>query len=235
MSCPRPYIKQNWRKMTVTIIVFTLNEIEGVRVTLPRIKKEWYDQIIIVDGGSTDGTIEYAQQQGFDVFVQSKPGISTAFREALSRCTSDIVVMFAPDGNSVPEDIPALVNTVSQGYDIAIGSRYYNGAKSADDDLITSFGNWMFTTLFNVLFGTRIKDVLNMYRAYRVDMLKKLDISTDLDSWGTQILAQAVRLRYKYIEIPSEEPKRIGGTRKMQPLKNGWMELKTILFEFFRK
>ena len=60
--------------MKVTILVWTLNEIDGMRVIMPQIKKEWYDELIIVDGGSTDGAIEYAREHGYDLFVQKEKG-----------------------------------------------------------------------------------------------------------------------------------------------------------------
>jgi len=61
--------------MKVTLIVLTLNEVNGLRAIMPRIKREWVDQLIILDGGSTDGTIEYARENGYSVYIQKKKGI----------------------------------------------------------------------------------------------------------------------------------------------------------------
>ena len=58
--------------MKTTLFIPTFNEIDGMKVIMPRIKKEWVDQIIIADGGSTDGTVEYANEYGYEVFVQKK-------------------------------------------------------------------------------------------------------------------------------------------------------------------
>ncbi|MCX5680916.1 MAG: glycosyltransferase family 2 protein, partial [Candidatus Omnitrophica bacterium] len=60
--------------MKVTLFIPTLNEAEGMKAIMPRIKKEWYDQILIVDGQSTDGTIEYVKQQGYQLVIQKKKG-----------------------------------------------------------------------------------------------------------------------------------------------------------------
>lgn len=65
--------KESIKKMKVTLLIPTLNEIDGMRAIMPLIKKEWCDQIIILDGKSTDGTIEYAKKQGYFVYVQKKP------------------------------------------------------------------------------------------------------------------------------------------------------------------
>ncbi len=222
--------------MKVSLIVFTLNEIEGVKVIMPKIKKEWCDQILFVDGGSTDGTIEYLKENKYDYFIQREKGMSAAFKEAVPKTTGDIVIMFAPDGNSITETIPELSDKIiNQGYDISIGSRYFNGIKSDDDDMVTRFGNWMFTSLFNFFFKTNFADVLNMYRAYKRDWLIQHVNDTDSLSWGTSLLATAVRENLMIIEVASYEPARIGGSRKMSPLVNGFSELCMVLKEGIKK
>jgi len=220
--------------MKVSIIIFTKNEIDGIKIIMPQIKKEWYDELLIADGDSTDGTIEYLKENNYNYFIQKDKGMTAAFKEALLKTTGDIVIMFAPDGNSLPETIPELSNIVKNGNDIAIGSRYFQGAKSLDDDIITRFGNWMFTSLFNFFFETKFTDVLNMYRAYRRDWLIKNFMKSNSLAWGSYFLAKAVRENLKIIEILSKEPKRIGGKRKMSPLVNGFSELCMILKEGFK-
>ncbi|HOY08647.1 MAG TPA: glycosyltransferase family 2 protein [Candidatus Omnitrophota bacterium] len=223
------------RRETVTLIIFSLNEIDGMKVIMPRIKPEWVDQLLIVDGGSVDGTLEYAREHGYDVFVQERKGAGAAFLEAVNRATGDIVIVFSPDGNSIPEKIPELVAKMNEGYDIVIVSRYRDGAKSEDDDVVTAFGNWMFTRIINFCFGLSITDSLVMYRAYRRDIVKRLGVSAEVVSWGTQILARAARKKARIGEIPGDEPPRIGGVRKMHPIKNGISELCMIFTEFCRR
>ncbi len=204
-----------------------------MKVIMPRIKKEWCDELIIVDGGSTDGTIEYARENGYPIFIQKEKGVGAAFKEAMEKATGDIVIIFSPDGNSVPEKIPELIEKMKSGYDIIIVSRYLDGAKSYDDDVITAFGNWFFTNLMNFLFGSKFTDVFVMFRAYKRDSIKMLNIDTKNCSWGSLILIRATRKKFKIGEIPGDEPPRIGGNRKMSPLKNGYRELFAFLKEFF--
>ncbi len=220
--------------MTVSIIVFTKDEIDGVKVIMPQIKKEWYNQLIVADGGSTDGTLKYLKDNNYEYFIQQGKGMTAALKEALLKTTGDIVIMFAPDGNSLPETIPELSSLIKSGYDIAIGSRYFGGAKSLDDDIITRFGNGMFTFLFNYFFETKFTDVLNMYRAYKRGWLIDHFMDSNSLSWGTYFLVAAVREKLKIIEVLSKEPKRIGGERKMSPLVNGWSELRMVLKEGFK-
>ena len=79
--------------MNVTLFVPTLNEIEGMKTIMPKIKPEWCSQILIVDGNSKDGTAEYARAQGYDVYVQQKKGIrhwtSSRIRQKTPSATPD--------------------------------------------------------------------------------------------------------------------------------------------------
>lgn len=220
--------------MTTTLLIFTLNEIDGMKAIMPKIDKNWVDRILVVDGGSTDGTIDYMDENGIEYFIQKEAGTGAAFCEALEKINTDILICFSPDGNSKVEALlPLLDEITATCADIVIATRYGQRAKSYDDDLVTRFGNWMFTSLFNFLYNTKLTDVLVMYRAYKVDKLRKFNIQPTSDAWGTQILARAAKKQFIIAEIPSDEPKRIGGIRKMNPLRNGWMELCMMIKERF--
>jgi glycosyltransferase involved in cell wall biosynthesis len=218
-----------------TLLVFTLNEIDGMKAVMPLIPREWIDEVLIVDGGSTDGTVEWALTTGHNLFRQSRPGFGDAFLEGVARARHEIVICFSPDGNSKPEAIPPLVTKIMEGHDIVIASRYLDGAKSEDDDILSAPGNRTFTWLVNTLFQARITDSLVMYRAYRRHLIRELGVNTSTVSWGTQILLRALRAGKKIAEIPADEPRRIGGTRKMQPLKNTCYELAMLFREYFRR
>tara|TARA_Y100000031_G_C8249247_1_gene399658 strand:+ start:3553 stop:3846 length:294 start_codon:yes stop_codon:yes gene_type:complete len=84
----------------------TINEVVGMKAIMPNVDDNLFDQIIVSDYQSTDGTIEWAKQQGYLVVNQQKPGLRNAFIEALPYVEGDIVVTFSPDGNSVAERLP---------------------------------------------------------------------------------------------------------------------------------
>lgn len=230
--------------MTVTLFVPTLNEIEGMKAIMPQIRKEWVDQIIIADGGSTDGTVEYAREQGYEVFVQSRKGIRHAYIEGFPMIKGDIVVTFSPDGNSPPEAIPALVAKLKEGYDMVIGSRYKDTAKSDDDDAITGFGNWLFTRSINLFHGGSYTDAMVIYRAYWTKLFYELDLDKEEsyfeeDWFGTVIgiepllSIRAAKAGKKLAEIPVDEPARLGGERKLQIWRWGAAYYAQILIEVF--
>ncbi len=230
--------------MKVTLVIPAFNEIEGMKAIMPRIKPEWYDQLIILDGGSTDGTLEYARANGYFVYIQQKRGLRNAYMEIYDLIKGDIVITFSPDGNSIPEILPLLVQKMKEGYDMVIASRYLDGARSYDDDMVTRFGNWMFTFLINTLYGGNYTDTFNMYRAYRKDLIKKLELDKESAywpekcfftrlSWEPLLSVRCARKKLKLAEIPGDEPPRIGGERKLQVIRWGAGYLAQVLTDLF--
>ena len=220
--------------MQTTLLIPTLNEIDGVKATLPRIDRGWVDEIIVVDGRSTDGTVEYCKENGYSVYTQKGKGYGAALSEAIQVAQGSIIVDFYPDGNAVPEQIPELIAKVREGYDLVVGSRYKDGAVSEDDDLLTRVGNWFFTSLVNLLFRASYTDTLVGFRAYRKQSLQTLDLDARGLDWPCQSSIRFLRQGFKVTEIPASEPKRIGGTRKMKPFRTGWQLLRMILRERLR-
>jgi len=219
------------KKSKITLFVPTLNEIDGMKAIMPRVKKEWVDEILVLDGGSTDGTVEYAKSKGYRVVMQKSNGVTNASREGIKAAKGDYIISFSPDGNSVPEAIPKLVKKINEGYDMVIGSRYLKNAKSEDDDAVTAFGNWMFTKLINICFGGKYTDTLVMFRAFRKNIVK--DFHSNLPRAGVEpiLSIRCAKEKLKITEIPASEPKRIGGKRKMVPILNGIDILRLILTE----
>lgn len=230
--------------MKTTLFVPTLNEIEAVREIIPQVKREWVDQIIFADGGSTDGTLEYAREHGYDWFVQKKKGIRHAYIEGFPLIKGDIVVTFSPDGNSPPEAIPLLIGKIKEGYDMVIASRYLEHAKSYDDDPVTKFGNWFFTGSINFFHGSKYTDALVIYRAYRKSLFYELDLDKE-ESYNTEkvfftkisieplLSIRCAKRKLKVAEIAVDEPLRIGGKRKLQIFRWGGAYYLQILKELF--
>lgn len=237
------------REPTFSLLVFTWNEIDGCKAILPQIERSLFKQILIVDAHSTDGTPEWCQAQGFEVFMQSTNGLRQAYLEVLPHITGDYFIGFSPDGNSLADKLPELVAKVKEGnYDMVIVSRYLGEAKSADDNAITGFGNWMFTTLVNLLHRGHYTDVMVMYRAVRTSLLHNLRLD-DPEEWLTKWIAKiffattmgneplmsarAARAGYKVGEIPGDEPPRIGGKAKLKVVQYGLATMAQFLLEVF--
>ena len=168
-----------------------------------------------------------------------------AYMEAWPHIKGDVVLTFSPDGNSIPELIPACITKMKEGYDMVIISRYAQGAKSYDDDIITGFGNWLFTTTINLLHGGHYTDAMVIYRAYRKDLIAELGLDKDSSyefeeklfgtnvSWEPLLSVRCAKRKLKYTDIPGDEPAREGGERKLQVLRWGAAYMFEVLREVF--
>lgn len=250
--------------MKVTLLIPTLNEIEGLNAIMPKIDHDWVDQIIILDGGSTDGTQQWARARGYLnvegheewakelkylLYVQKEPGLKQAYKEVWPYINGGYVITFSPDGNSDPAVIPELIAKIKEGcYAMVIVSRYLGNAWSEDDTWITGFGNWFFTTLINICHGGREKftDAMVMFRAYRVELVDSLRLTSDEYNGIEELLhtrvsfepllsIRALKYNLWVSEIPGNEPARIGGKAKLQIVRWGLVFLYQVIREIFRK
>ncbi len=221
----------NNQEPTVTLLLPVLNEIEGLKATVPKIDQNLFVQILMMDGGSTDGSQAYAREQGIEVNRQKRPGILFAILDAYPHIEGDYVITLSPDGNALPELLPQMVSKIKEGADLVIASRYLPPARSYDDTLTTAFGNFLFTKLINGLGKQKITDALNIYRGYKKNLLihpqlKRFLLGPVLEP---AISAFSILNGLKTVEIPGDEPKRIGGERKMRIVYNGACVLLMII------
>lgn len=229
--------------MKTTLVALTLNEIDGVKAILPQVERSWFDQILVLDGGSTDGTIEWCRENGYEVYVQKKHGIRYAYLEGLSLLRGDVILTISPDGNCPVNAIPAILDKMREGYDLIIGSRYCDNTHSEDDDIITGFGNWLFTRTVNFLHGAHYTDAMVIYRAFRRELIYELDLHKEesyllpeklfgtVISWEPLMSVRAAKKKKRIGEVGVGEPPRIGGERKLQI----WRWGAAYYFQFFRE
>ena len=219
-------------RMSTAVIVLTLDEIDGVNIIMPQVKKQWAEEIVFVDGGSTDGTVERAKELGFEVIHQHNKGEGNAFRVGVEGTKSDYVMFFSPDGNDVPEDIPKLIQKTKDGHDIVHISRFGKNSQSDDAGIIDRFGNRMFTFLVNTFFGGNYTDALNGFRIIKRKIWNDLKTDAQYLNIEQQICIRCAKSKIPIYEIHGREPARVGGERIMTRLPTGAALSLQILKEF---
>ena len=167
---------------------------------------------------------------------QKNKGLGNAYLEGLRITKDDFIITFSPDGNSDPSRLNEMVNVINTNSpDILICSRYLDWAKSDDDNLVTGFGNWIFTKTFNILYNQKITDYLVLYRAFKRSIVYELNVDELAIAWQSQLMCRAAKANKNIIEIPGTEPERIGGETKVSIIRNGFAELFMIFKEFFKR
>ena len=223
--------------MSTAVVLTTLNEITGIKKIVPQINREWAEEIIFVDGGSTDGTIEEAKKMGFKVVMQTQKGDFTgghgaALVDGVNATTSDNIIFFGPDGNAEPEKIPELIEKIKEGYDQVLVTRFGKGSVNLDAGIVDTFGNKMFTFLVNCFFGGHWTDMLNGSRIISRKAFNELKYDAMGMDTTQQMSVRGLTRRQKICEIIGNEGKRIGGKRKMRPLSTGASLSLGIIKEF---
>jgi glycosyltransferase involved in cell wall biosynthesis len=220
----------------IVLLVMTLNEIDGVRYIMPKIDKNLFSKILVIDGNSTDGTMEWLTSNSFDVFSQKRKGIRYGMLDGISTITGDydFIITFSPDGNCDPMYLPKLCELINKGSSrIYYGSRYFDKGKSEDDDRITAFGNWLFTFLVNRIFRSNLSDAMVIYRAFDSKIIQDLSLDEEASyaffesrlktriGWEPLMSIRAAKYKIPTTDLYVGEPKRIGGQRKLQIFRWG--------------
>ena len=218
----------------VSVVVPALNEEDNLRLVLNRIP-EWVDEILLVDGHSTDGTLKVTcdQRPNARIVEQRGKGKGAALRNGFAAATGDIIVMLDADGSTLPEEIPAYVGALLAGADYAKGSRFLQGGGTDDMPIHRRLGNWGFVTMVRVLFGGNFSDLLYGYNAFWTRILPQLRLDASGFEIETMMNVRALRAGLKIAEVPSFEAPRIHGEGRLKTFPDGWRVLKTIIRERF--
>lgn len=214
-----------------TLVVFTYNEIEAVRELIDRFPFDTVDEHFFVDGKSTDGTLEFLENRGIPVFIQEEPGHGEAFKIGMREASGDVLVFIGCDGNDRPEDIPLLVEEIKKGYDIVIASRFGKKSHSFDATPIRHFGNWFFAHIVNKRWGAAYTDVFNEFRAIKKSEMERMNLRSSFFELELEMAIKAAKRGLKTSEVPTVEEERLGGEAKLMTLRDGWMNLKTLILE----
>jgi len=216
----------------VSVVIPARNEARNLCHVLPYIPS-LVDEVILVDGQSVDNTIEVAQQlfPAIHVVKQVGKGKGDALRIGFSACTGDIIVMLDADGSADPAEIPRFVEALLAGHDFAKGSRFTSGGASHDITILRHAGNYLLSSLVNVLFWTRFSDLCYGYNAFWKQCLDTISIDCDGFEIETLLNLRMHKARFAIVEVPSIEYSRVHGESNLRTFRDGWRVLKTIFKE----
>ena len=217
----------------VSVVIPARNEAKNLSHVLPRIPS-WVAEIILVDGYSSDGTIDEARRLCPNIVVTTQPGRGKgdALRAGFAAATGDIIVMLDADGSTDPAEIPSYVGMLLGGADFVKGSRFVQGGGTSDMEGYRRFGNWCLTRLVRFLFGGQYSDLCYGYAAFWSRVLPLLDLYGDGFEIETIMNVRALRAGLRIAEVPSFESARVHGTSNLRTIPDGWRVLKAIAREW---
>ena len=202
---------------TVTIVIPTLNEREAIGLVIDEFRIHGYNNILVVDGGSSDGTIEIVKSKGVKLVFQEGKGKAAAIATALKYVNTPYVLIVDGDYTYPARFLKDMLKVMKEQHcDEVIGARLYGEGHTP----IFRFGNAVLTKLFNFLFGTKLRDVLSGMYLVRMDAIRDVLFEMKGFSVESEIAAHIASMGGKICEVPIEYRKRLG--KKKLGIKHGF-------------
>ena len=228
-------------KSKISIVIPTKNEVNTLKDVLEK-TKNMTDDLIVVDGHSTDGTTELAKNLGAKVVLDNGLGKGDALRVGLNEVKNPITVFIDADGSHDPQDIPKLTEPIeNDDADLVMGSRMLGGSDELFGDIkeVTRLiGSLVISLSINYRFGKRLTDYQNGFRAIKTEVGKSLNLKSNITTIEQEMAMKCLKNNYRVTEVPTHEYGRRAGESKINVLivshKYIWSLLSGI-FTFRRK
>jgi len=216
----------------VCILLPTLDESATIVDVIESYQEAGFHNILVVDGGSGDGTRERAREAGATVMTQSGAGKGQAIREAVARITADYVLMVDADMTYRVQDAERMLEPLLFGdFEHVIGNRFANMEPGAMTKL-NRIGNRIINRGFQFIHGEGYRDILSGYRAFRTDSFRQLTLSADGFGIETEMAVECAKNGIKTDVVPvTYRPRPDGSSTNLHPIKDGGI----IFLELYRK
>lgn len=203
----------------LTIVIPALNEAETIADVLMRCRSH-SDDLLVVNGPSTDATHEIAVQLGARVTDDNGRGKGAAIRGAIRHIQRPITVFIDADGSHDPDDIPLLVAPIRSGeVDHVSASRLIGGSSELHggfDECFRLMGSSFITACINHRFKVCLSESQNGFRAISTEVLRRLDLREEITTIEQEMVIKTLRQGFRMGEVPSHEHKRRAGTSKIR-------------------
>lgn len=214
----------------VCVLLPTLNESATVADVVEGFLGEGFERILVIDGGSTDGTREIAADAGARVVVQSGSGKGQAVHEAVTEyIDTECVLMADADATYRPDEARRLVTPLLDGQaDHVVGNRFANLAPGAMSRL-NRFGNQLINRAFTFVHGADFKDILSGYRAFTRESFVEIDPQTNGFGIETELSVGCVEQGHDVEVVPIHyDPRPEGSSTNLRPFRDGGVILLTL-------
>ena len=216
----------------LTLIIPAKNEKESLPRVLQNLKKYNYQVIVSLQKNDleTKNSIK-----NFDVIIHQQTGIGygNSITEGINRCSTKYFCIFNADGSFEIKDLEKMLIKCKNN-DFVFASRYLRGGGSDDDTMITYIGNKIFSLVGRLLFSLNLSDILYTYVLGKTSKFKELNIKSNDFRFCVEFPIKIKILKMNYVSIPSYEKKRIGGKKKVNEFKDGFLILSAIIKLFFK-
>ena len=219
----------------LTLIIPTKNESESLPIFLNELKNLNCKKLIVLQN---DDTITINSLKNFNEIIilkQKNPGYGNAIIEGINYSNTKYSCIINADGSMDPKYLRNMYDQC-KNIDLVFTSRYLkNGGGSEDDTIITFIGNKIFSFMGNLLFNLKISDILFTYILGKTNSFKILNLQSNDFRLCVELPIKAKRKNLKYIDLPSYERERIGGIKKVNAFKDGFLILTKIIKLFLLK
>ena len=220
--------------MKISVVIPTLNEEHTIKDVIEGCRP-YADEIIVVDGHSTDRTKEIAESLGVKVILDHKKGKGEALRHAINFVTGDVIVFIDADGSHDPNDIPRLVEPILRDEaDHVSGSRLIGGSSELHggfDECFRLMGSSFITACINWRFKVRLSESQNGFRAIKTNVIKQLDLKENITTIEQEMIMKTLKKGFRMGEVPTHEHKRKMGYSKIS-LRKVWFRYVYTLIKY---